>query len=260
MILSKKFISDVRTKILKTSFSSQSSHIGSSLSIVELLSVIYTQFINPFKKNSNSFILSKGHGCLAQYCVLNNLKIISDKMLKTFGKDGTILMSHSSHKVKSIELSTGSLGHGLPVATGIALGYKINNSKLESYVLISDGELNEGSNWESFLFASHHKLNNLKIIIDYNKIQSLDFVNNTLKIEPLKKKLESFGLKTVIIDGHNYAEIIKSLKIKSSKPLAIIANTIKGKGVKFMENKVLWHYRPPNDKELALALNLIKKS
>ena len=168
-------------------------------------------------------------------------------------------MAHASHKVKGVEFSTGSLGHGLPNAVGKALGEKINKSKSKIYVLISDGELNEGTTWESLLFASFHKLDNLFIIIDYNKIQSLDFVKNVLKIEPLKQKLNSFNCNVSKIDGHNINQITKSLKFKNNnKPNVIIANTIKGKGVKFMENTVLWHYKSPNKEQLSDAMKDLK--
>ena len=247
----------IRKNILKISHAAKSAHIASSLSIVDLIVTIYFNFMQKDKKNI--FILSKGHACLAQYCLLYELGYIKKKTLDTFGKNGTILMSHSSHKVPGVNLSTGSLGHGLPVSTGIALSKKILNKNGKVFVLLSDGELNEGSNWESLLFISHHNLNNLVIIIDYNKIQSLDFVNKTLKLQPLKKKFTSFGCKVLQIDGHNHKEIFNSLKNSSNRPLVIIANTIKGKGISFMENKVLWHYKPPNDHELKLGLEELNK-
>ena len=247
----------IRKKILKISHAAKSAHIASSLSIVDLIVNIYFNFMQKNKKNI--FILSKGHACLAQYCLLYELGYIKKKTLDTFGKNGPILMSHSSHKVPGVNLSTGSLGHGLPVSAGIALSKKIINKNGKVFVLLSDGELNEGSNWESLLFISHHNLNNLVIIIDYNKIQSLDFVNKTLKLQPLKKKFTSFGCKVLEIDGHNHKEIFKSLKNSSNRPLVIIANTIKGKGISFMENKVLWHYKPPNDHELKLGLEELNK-
>ena len=247
----------IRKNILKISHAAKSAHIASSLSIVDLIVNIYFNFMQKNKKNI--FILSKGHACLAQYCLLYELGYIKKKTLDTFGKNGTILMSHSSHKVPGVNLSTGSLGHGLPVSAGIALSKKIINKNGKVFVLLSDGELNEGSNWESLLFISHHNLNNLVIIIDYNKIQSLDFVNKTLKLQPLKKKFTSFGCKVLEIDGHIHKEIFKSLKNSSNRPLVIIANTIKGKGISFMENKVLWHYKPPNDHELKLGLEELNK-
>ena len=245
----------IRKSILKIAHLSQASHIGSSLSIVDILSVLYIKFL---KTKKNSFILSKGHGCLAQYCALKEMGFISEKTLKTFGQNNTILMSHVSHAVPGIDFSTGSLGHGLPVAAGFALADKINKLKSRTFVMLSDGELNEGSNWESLLFCSHHKLNNLTIIIDYNKIQSLDFVKNTLKIEPLKMKLESFGCKVASVDGHNYKQLLKALSSHSQKTLVIIANTIKGKGVKFMENTVLWHYKSLNNTDYQKAIKKIK--
>lgn len=245
----------IRKSVLKIANSSQCSHIGSNLSIVDILSVLYVKFL---KSKKNSFILSKGHACLAQYCVLKEMGIITDKTLNTFGKDNTILMSHASHKVPGINLSTGSLGHGLPVATGVALANKINNKNSRIFVMLSDGELDEGSNWESIMFSSHHKLNNLVVIIDYNKLQSIDTVKNTLNLEPLDKKFQSFGFKVIGIDGHSHEQIFKALNSKSSKPLVVIANTIKGKGVSFMENSVLWHYKSLNFDDYQKALKVIK--
>ena len=242
----------IRRKILNVSNKAQSAHIGSSLSIVDIITVLYLKII---KRNlKNIFILSKGHACLAHYCLLNQLKVISDKMLNTYGKNNSIIMCHSSHKVKGVNLSTGSLGHGLTVATGIALSNVILKRKEKVFVLLSDGELNEGSNWESILFAAHHKLKNLVIIIDYNKVQSLDSVKNTIKLEPIKQKFLSFGCDAVLINGHDHKEIFKAIKKKTTKPLVVIASTIKGKGVSFMENKVLWHYRPLNKIELEKGL------
>jgi len=252
---SKELIKNIRVNILKKTYDANSSHIGSCYSIVEILYVLY--FLKLKKKDT--FILSKGHAALAQYCTLFEKKILSKASLDSYGKNNTTLMGHASHKVKGVEFSTGSLGHGLPYAVGRALGEKINKSKNKIYVLISDGELNEGTTWESLLFASFHKLDNLFIIIDYNKIQSLDFVKKVLKIEPLKKKLISFNCNVSQIDGHNINQIIKSLNSKNNnKPNIIIANTIKGKGVKFMENTILWHYASPNKKELGDALKDLK--
>ena len=251
----KDFSLKVRKSILKIANSSQCSHIGSNLSIVDILTTLYIKLL---KNKKNYFILSKGHACLALYCVLKEMRFITEKTLNSFGKNDSILMSHASHKVPGIELSTGSLGHGLPVATGVALADKINKIKKKTFVLLSDGELDEGSNWESLLFSSHHKLNNLVIIIDYNKLQSIDFVKNTLNLEPLKQKFQSFGCKVVSVDGHNFKQLEKVLSSSSTKPLVIIANTIKGKGVSFMENSVLWHYKSLNSEDYKRALKIIK--
>ena len=169
-------------------------------------------------------------------------------------------MNHVSHKVKGVEFSTGSLGHGLPIAVGKALKFKINKENNKVFVLLSDGEMNEGTTWESLLFASHHKLDNLNIIIDYNKIQSMDFVKNVINIEPLKSKLLSFGANVLVVDGHNISKLHKALiKKNRDKPKIIIANTIKGKGISFMENNNLWHYKNPTLRELNDGLNEIKK-
>ena len=255
LISYKKFSLKIRKSILKIANSSQCSHIGSNLSVVDLLSVLYLKFL---KTKKNSFILSKGHACLALYCVLKEMGFITEKILNSFGKNDSMLMSHVSHKVKGIDFSTGSLGHGLPVATGAALADRINKKKTKTFVILSDGELDEGSNWESLLFSSHHKLNNLVIIIDYNKLQSIDFVKNTLNLEPLKQKFQSFGCKVVSVDGHNFKQLEKALSSTSTKPLVIIANTIKGKGVSFMENSVLWHYKSLNSEDYQKALRIIK--
>ncbi len=252
---SKKSIKNIRVNILKKTYEANSSHIGSCYSIVEILYVLY--FLK-FKKK-DTFILSKGHAALALYCTLFEKKILSKALLDSYGKNNSTLMAHVSHKVKGVEFSTGSLGHGLPYAVGKALGEKINKSKSKIYVLISDGELNEGTTWESLLFASFHKLDNLFIIIDYNKIQSLDFLKNVLKIEPLRQKLTSFNCNVSQINGHNINQITKSLKSKNNnKPNIIIADTIKGKGVKFMENTVLWHYKSPNKEQLRDAMKDLK--
>ncbi len=247
----KNIIKNIRINILKKTFDAQTSHIGSCFSIVEILYVMY--FLK-LKKN-DTFVLSKGHAALALYSTLFEKKILSKKIFNSYGKNNSNLMSHVSHKVKGVEFSTGSLGHGLPYAVGKALGEKINGTKNKVYVIISDGELNEGTTWESLLFASFHKLDNLYIIVDYNKIQSLDFVKNVLNIEPLNKKIKSFNCNVKTIDGHNVKNIFQSLKLqKNKKPNFIIANTIKGKGIDFMENTITWHYKAPNKIQLEKAL------
>ena len=250
-----KFSKKIRRSIIKYAYSSQCSHLGSNLSIVDILTVLYNKFLIVKK---NSFILSKGHACLALYCVLKEKKYISDKTLKTFGKNNSLLMSHTTHKVKGIDLSTGSLGHGLPVASGIALANKINKKNNKTFVILSDGELDEGSNWEALLFSAHHKLSNLVVIIDYNKIQSIDAVKNTINLEPISRKFKSFGCEVKKIDGHNFDQIVKAINTKSLKPLVIIANTIKGKGVRFMENSVLWHYKSLDTFNYLKATKLLK--
>ena len=202
-----KNIKDIRINILKLTYKAKSSHIGSCLSIVEILTVLYNNIL----KKKDRFILSKGHAALALYCTLYEKKYISLKILNSFGSNKSILMNHVSHKVNGVEFSTGSLGHGLPIAVGKALKFKTNKETNKVYVLMSDGEMNEGTTWEGLLFASHHKLDNLNIIIDYNKIQSMDFVNKVVGIEPLKSKFLSFGCNVKEINGHNLNAINKAL-------------------------------------------------
>ena len=205
--------------------------------------------------------MSKGHACLALYCLLYEKKIISKKLISSYGKNNSILMQHASHYVKGVNFSTGSLGHGLPVAAGLALSNKIKKNKNRIYVLMSDGEMNEGTTWEAVLFASHHKLNNLVIIIDNNKLQSLTYTNKTLNIDPLDKKFKSFGCKVLSVNGHNHKELKKNLKVSDKKkPLVIIANTIKGKGVSFMENNIAWHYKSPTKKQLIKGIEEINNA
>ena len=248
-------LKNIRKNILNLTYKAKSSHVGSCLSIVEILVALYFYIL----KKKDKFILSKGHAALALYSTLFEKKIISKKILNSFGSNNTILMNHVSNKVKGVEFSTGSLGHGLPVSVGKALKFKSNKEKNKVFVLISDGEINEGTTWESLLFASHHKLDNLNIIIDYNKIQSMDFVSKVMKIEPLKKKLQSFGCKVYELDGHSVKRLCNFLKKKTlNKPKIIIANTVKGKGVSFMENNNLWHYKSPNRDQLKQALEEIE--
>ena len=211
----KKLSKKVRKHILNLSHKAKSSHVGSCLSIVDILSVLYNSI---FKiGNKNNFILSKGHACLALYSVLYEKKIISKKDFLTYGENNSILMNHASHHVKGVNFSTGSLGHGLPVATGLALSLKLKKQNSKVYVLISDGELNEGTTWESLMFAAHHSLNNLVIIVDYNKFQSLTTVKETLNLEPLRKKFDLFNCKTFNINGHNFLQLKKTLTYKSKK-------------------------------------------
>jgi len=251
-----KITKDIRTNILKLTYKAKSSHIGSCLSIVEILAVLYNKIL----KRKDRFILSKGHAALALYCTLYQKKYISLKTLNSFGSNKTILMNHVSHKVNGVEFSTGSLGHGLPVAIGKAIKFKINKEKNKVYVLMSDGEINEGTTWEGLLFASHHKLDNLNIIIDYNKLQSMDFVKKVINIEPLKSKFLSFGCNVKVINGHNITAINNALiRPTKNKPNVIIANTVKGKGVSFMENNNLWHYKNPNLEDLKRSLLEINK-
>ena len=252
----------VRLDIIKMINKGSSSHIGSALSCVDLVISVYKYFLkydpnNPTDPDRDIFILSKGHAGAAVYATLANLGFFDREKLDTHYQNDSDLSGHVSHKnVPGVEFSTGSLGHGLSVGTGAALAMRKKNQSRKVCVLMSDGECDEGSIWEAAMFASHHKLSNLLCIIDYNKLQSLDTVSNTLELEPFSLKWESFGWKALEIDGHDFNAIEKALNSasESERPVCIIANTTKGKGVSFMENKVAWHYRSPHASELQKAL------
>jgi len=258
----------IRLHCVKMANTSGGSHVGSALSIADLLAVLYADILTfdpnePKAANRDRFILSKGHAGSAVYATLAELGFFSNEKLATHYKDGSNLSGHVSHKeIPGVELSTGSLGHGLNVGVGMAKAAILNNKSHKIIVLLSDGECDEGTIWEAAMFSSHHKLNNLIAIIDYNKIQSLDSVSNTLELEPFSDKWRSFGWSVIEIDGHNHVEIKKifsKVHANKNKPTVIIANTIKGKGVSFMENKVLWHYRSPQGEEFRNAMEELKK-
>ena len=259
---SKKLSHRVRKIIIEIVYKAQASHIGSALSIIDILSVLYTNILNVFPEepehpSRDRFILSKGHACVGVYTVLAECGFFDKKMLSTYGENNSILMHHISHKVPGVEFSTGSLGHGLPFGVGKSLAAKKRDETWTTYVLMSDGEMQAGSNWEALLFATHHKLDNLIAIIDYNNLQSLSTVDDTLSIRPLNDKLKSFGWHVLEVDGHDHnalKECFEEARLLKNKPISIIANTIKGKGVSFMENKVEWHYKSPTEEEFLKAI------
>ncbi|MCX6735952.1 MAG: transketolase [Candidatus Parcubacteria bacterium] len=241
----------LQTEILQNAFSSKEGHIPSSLSILDILWVLYSKIlkVNPKKPhdpNRDYFILSKGHASLGLYSVLAEKGFFDKKKLKDFCRYESILGGHPNrNKVPGVEASTGSLGHGLPIAVGIAKGLKIQKKKQKVFVIIGDGESNEGTIWESALLASHHKLDNLCCIVDHNHSgdRALDLGN-------LENKFSSFGWDCMTINGHDQKEIEKALKTKHANvPLAIIAKTIKGYGIKALENNSAWHHKSPNQEE-----------
>jgi transketolase len=262
----KDFALDIRLLSLQMVHKANASHIGGVLSMTDILAVLYSKILNLNIENTkysnrDRFILSKGHCCTGVYACLAKVGFISLNELDTYGQDGSRLMSHISHKVPGVEFSTGSLGHGLSFAVGKSLSAKLKKEKWKTYALLSDGELGEGSNWEAIIFAAHHKLDNLIAIIDYNKLQSLTTVDKTLRIEPLADKFRSFGWDVREVDGHNHKELLESFQTTPwtiNRPSVIIAHTIKGKGVSFMENKVEWHYKSPNIDQLNQAFKELK--
>jgi transketolase len=254
---------EIREESLRMVSKSNGSHIGSALSYVDLVAVLYSDILKLSKKNifdekRDRFILSKGHACCSLYACLALNGFFDKKDLLNYGENDSNLMNHVSHKVPGVEFSTGSLGHGFPFAVGIAKSLKIkNNNESNVYVVIGDGELAEGSNFEALLFGAHHDLDNLILIVDHNNLQSLTTVSKTLNIYPFKDKFEAFGWEYHEIDGHNHEVIFHTFKslTRNKKPKVILAKTIKGHGVNFMENKVEWHYKSPNKEELLKAIN-----
>ena len=259
----------IRIDSLKMTSLGGSSHIGSALSVADILSVLYCDFLNvdplkPKSPNRDRFILSKGHAGAAAYAVLAETGFFNIEKLQTHYQDGSDLSGHVSHKgIPGVELSTGSLGHGLSVGTGMALGAKLDGHIHRVVVLLSDGECDEGSNWEAILFAAHHKLDNLLAIVDYNKIQSLASTYETLNLEPFSEKWQNFGWAVREVDGHvhkDLKDIFAKVPFEPGKPSVVIAHTTKGKGVSFMENTVLWHYRCPRGQEFEKAMEELEGS
>ena len=237
---------------------SHGSHIAAILSVADIMAVLYNDILNidplnPKKEDRDRFILSKGHAGASVYAALAEKGFFDTKELLTHYGDGSRLSGHVSHKgVPGVEFSTGSLGHGLPVAAGRAYAMKKDGKNYRSFVVLGDGECDEGSVWEAALFAHQFKLDNLVAIIDHNKMQSLKTCEETLSLAPFGEKWKAFGWNVIECDGHNTQELKSALskdKVIKDKPTVVIANTIKGKGISFMEMDILWHYRFPHDGE-----------
>lgn len=253
----------IRLDVLNMTSQGGSSHIGAAFSIADLLAVLYGAVLAvdakcPEAPKRDRFILSKGHAGAAVYAALAETGFFPREWLRDHYQNGSLLSGHVSHKgVPGVEFSTGSLGHGLPVATGIALAGLRRKELHHVYVILGDGECDEGANWEAALFAAHHQLRNLTVIIDYNKLQSLGTVAETLGLEPFASKWRSFGWSVTEVDGHDLSALLKTLppEAETVRPRCIICHTVKGKGVSFMENSVLWHYRTARGAEYDAALN-----
>lgn len=227
-------------------------HVGASLSLVEMLRVLYDSFLKydptyPMLPDRDRIILSKGHGCLALYSILADKGFFPKDKLKTFCKFTSFLGGHpEKNKIPGVEASTGSLGHGLSIGIGMALSGKIKKMNYRVVVIMGDGEINEGSVWEAAMSASKHKLSRLIVMVDYNKLQSYDSTQEVLSLEPIIEKWKSFGFEVEEIDGHNVGklqELVGRLPLSSEKPTAIICHTIKGKGFSFAEGNVGWHHK-----------------
>jgi len=258
----------IRKHALRMTSIGRSGHIGAVLSMADIVAVLYGGVLRvdpkqPRWADRDRFILSKGHAGAGIYAALAESGFFPVSKLETHYQDGSDLSGHVSHRgIPGVELSTGSLGHGLPVGAGMAYAASLDSREHRVVVLLSDGECDEGSNWEAILFAAHFKLRNLLAIVDYNKIQSLGPVAETIALEPFAAKWQSFGWEVREVDGHDHAALGSALSQRSTAglPVCVIAHTVKGKGVSFMENTVLWHYRVAVGDEYERALRELERA
>jgi transketolase len=252
----------VRAWAVRMVHHANASHIGTSLSMADLLAVLYHSVLHvdpgrPDWPERDRFILSKGHGAAALYATLAERGFFPQAWLKTYCDDGSPLAGHVTHHVPGVDFSTGSLGHGLSLGCGVALAGQRDGKAYRVFVQLSDGECDEGAVWEAALFAPHHRLDNLVALIDHNKIQSFGSVKEVLDLSPLADKWRAFGWSVREIDGHDHEHIhaaLQAVPFESGRPSLVIAHTIKGKGVSYMENALAWHYKSPDDAQLAAAL------
>jgi transketolase len=255
----------IRKRILEIIYFAKGGHTGGSLSIVDILAALYFEILNidprhPDKHDRDRFILSKGHSVEALYCVLGDKGFFEDKLLDTYGRFNSIFAGHPTRKVPGVELNSGALGHGLSVGVGMAIAFKMDNAPQRVFVLMGDGEQGEGSIYEAAMAGSHYKLDNLITIIDRNRLQISGNTEEIMTLEPLRSRWESFGWVVTEVDGHNLADLIRTFKmipIKPKKPHLVIANTIKGKGISFLENDAKWHHGVPDEKQFFLAMDEI---
>ncbi|HEX3542536.1 MAG TPA: transketolase [Acidimicrobiales bacterium] len=250
----------VRRHVLDMTHRGNSSHVASALSITDILAVLYASVLRvqpsqPDWPGRDRFVLSKGHAGASVYATLAECGFFDVSRLDDHCRDGSLLSGHVSHKgVPGVELSTGSLGHGLPICAGLALAAKLDDRSSRVFCLLSDGECDEGSVWEAALFAAHNRLSQLCAIIDYNGLQSLGTTEDTIRLEPLAEKWRAFGWSAIEVDGHDHPQLRAVLPaIDPDKPSVVLAHTTKGKGVTFMENSVLWHYRSPQGEDYERA-------
>ena len=264
-IMKNSILKEIRKTIVKMVHKAKVSHIGAAMSVVDILYTLYFYVANINKDNITSpdrdiIILSKGHASAALYSVLYHKGLLSSDYIEKYSIDGGSLPCHiDKEKSPFFEISSGSLGHGPSLGAGFALAKKMDKNSGRVFVICGDGECNEGSVWEALMFASSHKLNNFVFIVDYNKFQGFGATNDVIDQSNIAERVRAFGFDTLVIDGNNLDELKRALTHKSDKPVAIIADTTKGKGVSFMENRLEWHYKSPNDEQLEIALAEIEE-
>jgi transketolase len=249
----------IRRKFLKMHFEANAGHVGTGLSDIDILAYIYGKWLRPVDR----FILSKGHGASSLYATLHHFGLLPDEDFATYYKDGTLLPAHPAAKALSaIPAATGSLGHGMPIAAGMSYAQKhVHLTEARVACLVSDGECDEGTIWEAALFAAHHRLDNLVVIVDANGLQGFGRTEDVMNLEPLPSKWEAFGFRTSEINGHDFAQIDAAFETPGDgRPHCIVARTVKGKGVTFMENRLEWHYLPMSQAQYEQALEHIGNS
>lgn len=253
----------IRRSIIEMIYTAQSGHPGSALSCTDILTALYFEIMNisaenPDDPNRDRFVMSKGHACPAMYCSLIHKGFIDKKEVANLRKINSILQGHPDmNKVPGIDMTTGSLGQGLSAAVGMAMAAKMDQKEYYTYALVGDGEINEGQIWEAIMFASKFKLNNLIVFMDYNTLQLDGTTDQIMPLEPLADKLKAFNWHVLEIDGNDIGEIIKAVNMAKqihNKPIWIIAHTTKGCGVSYMENKLEWHGKAPNEEEYEIAI------
>jgi transketolase len=252
----------IRVDLLKMVVSAQTGHTGSSLSCVDILTVLFYHVLRldpaqPDWPERDRFILSKGHAVEGYWCILADLGFFPREELQTFSRFGTRLIGHPNNKVPGVEMNTGALGHGLPISVGMALAARKLGRKTKVFTLMGDGELAEGSIWEAAMAGAHYRLDNLVAILDRNRLQITGCTEDVMSLEPLADKWQSFGWSVVPVDGHDHAEltrVLDQIPIETGKPTLVLARTIKGKKVSFMEHVAHWHHGVPTAEELQVAL------
>ncbi len=256
----------LRKTVLDMAYAGSTVHIGCAFSIIELLAVLYRNHLrypdnNPLAVDRDYLILSKGHGVMAQYACLRELGWLKDEAFSGYFADGSDLKGLSDSRIVGLEVTSGSLGHGFSVGVGMAMGAKLKGTDQKTYALVGDGEMNEGPIWEGALFAAHHNLKNFMVIVDENGFQAMGSTQDILELGSIQAKFESFGFEALTIDGHNEAAIDAAITqlwaSASTAPKALIAKTVKGKGVPFMENNNSWHYTRLNPETYEQALSAV---
>lgn len=257
---------EIRRALVELIYQAKGGHIGGSLSSTDILTVLHYGVMhlnpkNPVDPTRDRFVLSKGHSVEAYWCILADMGYFPEEKLKTFSQFGTTLIGHPNNRVPGVEMNTGSLGHGLSIAVGMALAGKRDNATYRVFTLMGDGEQAEGSVWEAAMAGAHYRLDNLVAIIDRNRLQISGSTESVMSLEPLEDKWRAFGWEVVSVDGNDVKQlyqVLSGIPQVKAKPTLIVANTTKGKGVSFIENKANWHHRVPTPEEYELALSELK--